>query len=272
MYPIFGLFLSLSAPIGWLIYRVGWSHFKHPFEALDRVYEELVNNSAIFAFLSILAILVLAAFGYLLGRAEDSLYAHYRRSLSQRRLLGIKNRQLARLSITDRLTGLANRARLMEVLTLEYRRARRYSLDLCVLLIDIDHFKAINDASGHLFGDFILSELGQLFAGNLRDSDYVARTGGEEFGFVLTLTNIDDALRFAERLRDTVAHHRFEHDGARTEVTVSGGVASINDLVREEELTVDRGLQLLARADEALYEAKRLGRNRIVRWNPGTHD
>jgi diguanylate cyclase (GGDEF)-like protein len=230
------------------------------------IAEEIHRNILLYAYMEIGGVLVLALSGLALGIRDDRIQEHYNRVLSQRRLLRMKNRQLARLSITDRLTGLANYFRLHEVLGSEFKRAQRYNLDLCVLLVDIDHFKKINDSHGHLFGDFALHELGQIFAAGRRESDYVARSGGEEFCFVLTQTQIDDAQRFAERLREIVAKHRFEYRGIRTDVTLSAGVASIKDLVSP---TPDEGGKaLLSLADEALYLAKRHGRNRVEHYRP----
>jgi len=210
------------------------------------------------------AVFVLTMTGFALGFRDDKIRQHYLKVVSQRRLLSMKNRQLSRLSITDPLTGLANRARLLDVLNLELRRALRYNSDLCVLVVDVDFFKRINDTYGHIYGDFVLHELGQIFALNRRETDYVARMGGEEFCFVLTQTQIQDALKFGERLRDNVAQYRFEHKGVVIPVNISAGVVSIRDFDPKE--LDERGNRLYAAADEALYLSKRLGRNRVIRY------
>ncbi|HLG18884.1 MAG TPA: GGDEF domain-containing protein [Bdellovibrionota bacterium] len=266
VYPLVGLLLSLTAPLGWLLIQVGPVLILQSGDFWSAVRADIGGNPLLYAYLQVGATVILVLSGLALGIRDDRIQEHYSHVLSQRRLLGIKNRQLARLSITDRLTGLANYFRLHEVLAAEFRRAHRYSLELCVLLVDIDHFKKINDTHGHLFGDFVLHELGQIFAANRRESDYVARTGGEEFCFVLTQTNVADAIRFAERLRESVARHRFEYKGIRTDVTLSAGVASIKDLA--SPTAEEGGKALMSLADEALYVAKRHGRNRVERYRP----
>ncbi len=226
----------------------------------------LSETPHLFVYMELISFVLLTLGGVALGLRDNRLREHYNRLLSQRRLLAIKNRQLARLSSTDNLTGLANRRRFFEIYPVEYKRALRYKSELCVLLVDVDLFKRINDTHGHFFGDFVLHEMGQIFASSRRETDYVARTGGEEFCFLLTETGIQDALRFADRLREAVAHYSFEHNKTRAEVFLSGGVASLKD-VNPVDLD-DKGHRLLALADEALYEAKELGRNRIVRYQP----
>jgi diguanylate cyclase (GGDEF)-like protein len=109
--------------------------------------------------------------------------------------------------------------------------------------------------------------LGQIFAGSLRDSDYVARTGGEEFCFVLTQTHIEDGLLFADRLRETVQDHKFEYKGVRVDIRLSGGITAIEDLVNNPvQQEGPPGQSMLILADYALYAAKRGGRNQIVRY------
>lgn len=163
---------------------------------------------------------------------------------------------LTRLSYTDGLTGLANRRRFMEVLEAELARQARGGHELCLLLIDADHFKDINDHHGHHAGDAVLRELATILMASVRaPADLPARLGGEEFAVVLPDTRIDEARRVAERLREQVATHVFEDRSTRLRVTISIG------------LVAARGLSLgtlLQRADEALYRAKQTGRNRVV--------
>lgn len=164
--------------------------------------------------------------------------------------------KLTQLSYTDGLTGLANRRRFMEVLEAELVRQVRSGHELCLLLIDVDHFKDINDRHGHHAGDAVLRELAGLFMASVRaPADLPARLGGEEFAIVLPDTRLDEARRVAERLREQVATHVFEDGDTRLRVSVSIG------------LVAARGLNLgtlLQRADEALYRAKHTGRNRVV--------
>lgn len=163
---------------------------------------------------------------------------------------------LTRLSYTDGLTGLANRRRFMEVLESELVRQSRSANELCLLLIDADHFKDINDHHGHHAGDAVLREVAAILMASVRaPADLPARLGGEEFAVVLPDTRVDEARRVAERLREQVATHVFDDRDARLRVTISIG------------LVAARGLNLgtlLQRADEALYRAKQTGRNRVV--------
>lgn len=164
--------------------------------------------------------------------------------------------KLTHLSYADGLTGLANRRRFMEVLEAELVRQARSANELCLLLIDADHFKDINDHHGHHAGDAVLRELAAILMASVRaPADLPARLGGEEFAVILPDTRVDEARRVAERLREQVATHVFEDRDTRLRVTISIG------------LVTARGLNLgalLQRADEALYRAKQTGRNRVV--------
>ena len=163
--------------------------------------------------------------------------------------------RLTRLSHTDGLTGLANRRRFMEVLHAELARHRRTGRPLCVALLDIDHFKQVNDRHGHLTGDVVLRELAALLMASVRaPSDLPARLGGEEFALILPDTDQDEAMAVCERLREQVAAKVFQDGATLLRVTVSMGLLE----VREEG--VDR---VLGRVDQALYRAKETGRNRV---------
>jgi len=163
--------------------------------------------------------------------------------------------RIEQLAIRDELTGLYNRRYLMECLAGERSRAERFGAPLCVCLIDIDHFKAINDTLGHAAGDAVLRGLAKVASAALRTIDIVGRFGGEEFLVVLPGTPLAGAAAAAERLRAGVEGARFEMLGDR-EVTATVGVV---EYARGEELSA-----LLARADRALYAGKAGGRNRVV--------
>ena len=154
----------------------------------------------------------------------------------------------------DGLTGALNRDGLAPLLERELERLRAHGADSCVAMIDIDWFKSINDACGHLAGDRVLRALVDLLHGHLRTSDRLARFGGEEFVLLMPSTGELDAMDIAERLRDLVEHQDWSAlvDGLR--LTVSIGVAQAHP--------GDRAETLLARADMALYGAKAAGRNR----------
>lgn len=170
---------------------------------------------------------------------------------SRKELEGI----MEKLANTDPLSGLANRARFFAVAVEEIRRAERYERPLAVFMVDIDLFKRINDTHGHETGDQVLKAFAKLCRGWVRSQDTVARLGGEEFGFLLPETDAPSALAMADRLRSAV-------EGLRTHrlqapITISVGVSE----VRPGESTVDAAL---SRADQALYAAKRAGRNRAL--------
>lgn len=169
------------------------------------------------------------------------------------------NRKLEQVSITDDLTGLPNKRYLQQTLVTEVERARREQTPVAVMMLDIDHFKQINDAYGHLVGDDCLYELARLLQGEIqRSTDLVARYGGEEFCVVLPNTDASGAIEVGECVRSAVEALRFTVNGESVPITVSAGltVERPSDSVSSEHL-----VQL---ADDALYQAKRDGRNRLV--------
>lgn len=157
----------------------------------------------------------------------------------------------------DGLTGLANRRRFMELAELEHARAVRYGNSLSVLMMDIDHFKAVNDTYGHKSGDLVLQKLAKVCHQAVREFDIIGRLGGEEFAILLPETGGDKALEVAQRLRQAIAVSRVPLGPARrVSITASIGVATLTD--RSKKLD-----SLLNDADKALYEAKRAGRNKV---------
>jgi two-component system cell cycle response regulator len=165
--------------------------------------------------------------------------------------------EIYRMTISDGLTSIANLRYLQEFLERELARSRRYGRELSVILLDIDHFKAVNDSLGHLCGDFVLRELCQLLARRVRREELLARYGGEELLLALPETTEEGAAVYAERLRAMVEAHRFVFEGHTVAVTVSMGVAGF-------EPNMARPMDLIRVADERLYRAKRAGRNRVV--------
>lgn len=163
-----------------------------------------------------------------------------------------KNNELEILAVTDKLTGLANRRKLDQVLDEELIRARRYGVELSIAVMDIDHFKRVNDTHGHATGDLVLESLARILRQCTRDADLVARMGGEEFVVVCRHSGLDDCRMVAEKIRAAIESHDFSGIGS---VTASFGVAAF-----ERD---DSSASLLARADAAAYRAKAGGRNRV---------
>jgi diguanylate cyclase (GGDEF)-like protein len=160
------------------------------------------------------------------------------------------------LSITDELTGLYNRRKMDEVIELEFNKAKRYGNSLSVMILDIDHFKRINDFYGHKTGDIVLSKIGGILNRNIRTIDTAVRYGGEEFVIILPQTDFNGAVISAKKIKNLIRKQNFTQ--IQGEVTVSIGIASLPD---ENINTVDDILKI---ADDFLYEAKNSGRNRIM--------
>jgi diguanylate cyclase (GGDEF)-like protein len=166
--------------------------------------------------------------------------------------------ELRRLASTDELTGVANRRWFTSMARRELERCRRYGHPLALLMIDVDHFKRVNDNYGHAVGDEVLKTFARVLEGSLRSVDLLGRMGGEEFAVVLPETNPTAAANTAERLRAAVEALAFPlEDGTALCLTASVGIG----VASPEGETLD---SLLARADEGLYAAKRGGRNRVI--------
>lgn len=164
------------------------------------------------------------------------------------------------LATIDALTGCLNRRAFVERLERELNRVNRYDTELSILMIDLDRFKAVNDTRGHLVGDSVLRQMGDLLRGEVRSVDLAARYGGEEFVIVLPETDANGAQAFAERLRKRVLQTNFAETGDPLNLTVSIGVASTGT-----DGAVPTPESLIAMADKALYRAKHEGRNRVRR-------
>lgn len=160
-----------------------------------------------------------------------------------------------RMTVTDGLTNLANRKQLDALLNEEIPRARRHRRDLSVLMLDIDHFKSINDTYGHLAGDSVLRGLASILQKRLRPNDKLGRYGGEEFCAILPETSLQSAALIAEELRALVDAHCFVDEQREIRVTISIGAAALGDGMQTEGLYKS--------ADDMLYQAKRTGRNKV---------
>ena len=202
------------------------------------------------------------AYDYLVKPLEDIdvLLAAVERSL-QKRNLEIKNRrlmkQLEEMAIKDRLTGLYNYRHLHTCFGEEVIRSKRYGHFFCTLMLDIDHFKAVNDNYGHLFGDHVLKKLSEILCRSVRSADRLFRYGGEEFIVIMPETSREEAVSAAERIMEAVRGHIFKCDGYETKITVSMGGAFFPDQSEDK-------IELIRLADKALYRAKESGRDRAV--------
>jgi len=175
---------------------------------------------------------------------------------SQQKELEEKNKILLFLATHDPLTGLVNRRRFEEKAIQEVGRIRASGANSCLLLIDIDNFKEINDKYGHPIGDMILQKLASILRTQLREADIISRIGGEEFAVILTNTSAEAGIVVAERLRSKIEEETFIIDDQEINITVCIGVTSIDKFINSYE-------EAYKIADKALYTAKAKGRNKV---------
>lgn len=178
--------------------------------------------------------------------------------------LSMKNRALADISSRDSLTGLFTRWYVLDKIEAEMNRALRHGSPMSLLMIDVDHFKQINDSFGHQTGDIVLQHLGQLLRDSCRVYDVPGRYGGEEFCLMLPETRLDNTLAVAERIRKRVESTPMGGSEATIRVTASIGIAALDNIPDEALMGA---ASLIERADRALYSAKDNGRNRIEFWS-----
>lgn len=172
--------------------------------------------------------------------------------------------EIYRMAINDGLTGLHNKRYLLDFLEREMASAQRHQRPLTLVMMDVDHFKRINDQRGHLAGDAVLREIARRIKPRMRREELFARYGGEEFAAVLTMTPLAGGVRFAEQIRRLISDEPFLFEDGRFPVTMSLGVAT---MYNEPNANSDA---LIKRADDQLYEAKGRGRNQVVP-NPQDH-
>jgi diguanylate cyclase (GGDEF)-like protein len=177
---------------------------------------------------------------------------------AKNRALVLLNESLNVLATIDGLTGLYNRREFHNRLTMEWDRFKRYGRPFSLIMIDIDHFKKVNDTHGHECGDTVLAGLGELMRQQKRRQDVVCRYGGEEFVIILAETSLDAAFKVAEKTRQLVAESDFRCGDLKIPVAISLGVASAT----EHRPASDTDLVKIA--DQGLYRAKQEGRNRTV--------
>ncbi len=166
-----------------------------------------------------------------------------------------KYKKLNEESKIDKLTGIYNRETILKKFHFEFERHKRSSNEFCIIIGDIDFFKKINDKYGHIIGDVVLKQVGEILKKSLRKYDLVGRYGGEEFLIILPYTNLLTAKKVAERLKRNISKYSFSHNGIEIKITMSFGISSsIGSL---------NPLEMIDKADKALYQSKFTGRDKI---------
>jgi diguanylate cyclase (GGDEF)-like protein len=179
-----------------------------------------------------------------------------------------RNSDLSEISARDSLTGLYNRLYVLEKIDSEMNRSLRHGCPVSLIMLDIDHFKRVNDSFGHSAGDHVLRSVGQVLRDSCRVYDVPGRYGGEEFCVVLPETKVGNTTVVAERIRERLAASRFDIGTDSVIVTASIGIAGVDSFEAEGALSPST---LIDRADRALYSAKHHGRNRVEMWNVSMH-
>lgn len=234
-YPLVGALLALGAPLGLLVLR-GLMHAERP--GLSWALGEIRGEPLVYSYLLFSTLVVFVVLGVMLGNRED---------------------RLQQTSVTDALTGLANRRHFTQRVDIELKRRDRYASPLSILLVDVDSLKSINDRWGHHAGDAALRRVADALRATCRTTDLPARYGGDEFMVLAPGTSPSEALELAERLRRALDREA-EARGPAPHPRVSVGIAGAGPQSGAAEL--------LEAADQALYEAKAAGRDRAVVSRP----
>jgi len=212
--------------------------------------EQTINGQRTLLFVAISAILIISIFVYITLRL-------FRLQKKANKELSRLNEQLYELATTDSMTQLFNRRHFIELAQRQINQLIRTKEDGAMLMLDIDHFKNVNDTYGHAMGDEAITCIATLLKANLREYDVVGRVGGEEYAMLLAQCEFDKALQIAERIREKIAELSITHQHNTIKLTMSIGLT----MLKKEDKDIDKVLQ---RADEALYKAKSAGRNRVV--------
>jgi len=235
-YTLLGAAAGLLAPVGLFIHAAATGHRFDPFRLSLAL---AVGGMTIFAIV-----------GRLIGRRDDLL-------VERSRELATLSKRLHELSTIDALTEIHNRRSFDERLNIEMDRTRRYGVPCALVMIDLDHFKTVNDRHGHLAGDQVLRHVAALLESGKRSGDAIARYGGEELAAILPHTEATDAAAWAERARARIENQPTRFHGEAIVVTASFGVASASPRTND-------AARLIEAADSALYAAKRRGGNAVI--------
>ena len=238
-----------------------WNYIKNHQELINAtekltnlVNEHVQNNITFRKNIILLTFLILAIlFGILIYAWYKSVKT-WRYNIRKRKQ---KEQEIIYLNYHDSLTDLYNRRYFMQTGKQEIERANRYKEPLSLMMIDIDHFKNVNDTYGHIAGDKVLKQLSSILKESVRNADIAGRLGGEEFGIILPKSSLDKAKKVAERLRKNIENNTFKYDKANISITISIGIAAY----KKTNINMDN---LIHEADLALYEAKKIGRNCVV--------
>ena len=242
LFSFFGFLFGVGAPLGAILLL--WFS-PHPTLRLPYfIVEEWDDHIFFFTYMLVGTSLAFASFGFILGRQADQLLN--------------RNRILSDEVLTDPLTGLGNHRFLHESFQIEFRKHMTTRNPLSCFMMDLDHFKKVNDTYGHPFGDTVLKHFAELVKKSIRQGDTATRYGGEEFLCILPNCDKEEARAVAERIRRATEAYPFLHEGKRVKVTVSLGT------VTGYQRTGTNYRNLIVLADQALYGAKRRGRNRVV--------
>jgi diguanylate cyclase (GGDEF)-like protein len=199
--------------------------------------------------------------------ADEKLLKANQTLLKQSLELKVKNKELQTLSLTDPLTGLYNRRQFENIFDSEMSLTQRYGEDLSLMVLDIDHFKQINDTHGHSAGDIVLKEIAVILQKRVRRSDVLCRIGGEEFVLLGKHMSVADAHKVAEKLRVAIENHMFDLGDKQLAVTVSIGLSTVS-----ANVMADGTDEFFDQADTALYYSKEHGRNRVTHYQDLTLD
>jgi diguanylate cyclase (GGDEF)-like protein len=249
VFTAIGTVLGLGAPVGWLLLRTVALHW----DVIDQWFaEEVAGTPTLYLYLTVATVTAFAIFGLVVGLKADRIRRDWE---STKAALNAT----ASVAIHDELTGLFNIHYLRERIPVELESARRFETSVACLILDIDHFKNVNDRYGHLVGDSVLRSVATAIQDSVRSIDIVGRYGGEEFLIIMPHTKAAAAAIVAERIRKAVERLDLGHPHENLWLTISGGVSAFPGPQVSDMNT------LLKKADDSLYEAKRTGRNRVVR-------